>query len=151
MLKRTMKNSNTHAITYSQRHILALPMEEANPCDPGPRKAPLHRSDMRKWSLLKPRQKVDTLALSNDQMLVCQFSPDNLRNCICNDLIGFLLRLKQNPHKIQRCEFHDDRTPVMVARYSCSIRARSSSKADVLNPKDLSAHRTASRKSSSKA
>ncbi len=96
-----MKNSNTHAITYTQRHILALPREEANPSDPGPRKARLPRSDMRKWSLLKPRQKVDTLALSNDQMLVCQFSPDNLRNCICNDLIGFLLRLKQNPHKIQ--------------------------------------------------
>ena len=96
-----MKNSNTHAITYTQRHILALPREEANPCDPGPRKAPLHWCDMREWWALKPRQKVDSRAFSSDQMLVCQFSPDNLRNCICNDLIGFLLRLKQNPHKIQ--------------------------------------------------
>ena len=101
MLKRRAQNPSTHAITYNQRHILEFPREEANPCDPGPRKAPQHRSDMRKWSLLKPRQKVDPLAFSNDQMLVCQFSPDNLRNCICNDLIGFLLRLKQNPHEIQ--------------------------------------------------
>ena len=150
MLKRTMKNSNTHAITYSQRHILALP-SEANPCDPGPRKAPLHRSDMRKWSLLKPRQKVDPLAFSNDQMLVCQFSPDNLRYCICNNLIGFSSVLSRTLIRYRRCEFHDDRTPVMVARYSCSIRARSLSKAGILNPKDLSAHRTASRESSSKA
>ena len=60
ILKRTMNNPNTHAITYNKRYMLELPREEANPCDPGPRKAPLHRCDMREWSVLKPRRKVDS-------------------------------------------------------------------------------------------